>query len=166
MSVFNPREAAARRNKEMMRLVRLQNEIDTHAAAVTASLTAFKDANSKLRDALHRLRCAYEPTPSEDEIKSALGVEIARILGPLDFISWLDVGVSVLATADKTPALRSKFSAAAEVLREKMSQKHKVEERTIEDAETAFAAIPIDQREELFLTDAFVREFTNKQGAS
>jgi hypothetical protein len=160
MTVFNPRVADAERFKEVDRLQRLINDIGNSCRAITASLMQFKVAHTELHEQLHRLECAYAPAPSKDAVKDWLGLEIARTVGSLAFVSWLSVPIEALAAPKTIPPLSSNLEKAIEAIKEAMAAKHDAQRVAEQRAITAFEAIPADQREEPFLTTSFVEKFT------
>ncbi len=149
-SPYGKADADVRHAKEWGRLTKLFGEIDTHARAISDSLLSSKAAIADLQDAIHRLRCGYNlpGIPSEEEVKTRIGIEVSRIFGQTaTFLSFLSVPLEALATPEKVPPLFATFAHVAKQIRAAQEEAHKAERKLIDELERQHVAKQLALRE-------------------
>ena len=70
------------REKQFRDLNRITKDYGDCASEATDALNAFRKALDGMHDAANRLRCGFsiEGTPTEDEVRRIVGLEVGRVL--------------------------------------------------------------------------------------
>ncbi len=125
------------REKQFRDLNRITKDYGDCASEATDALNAFRKALDGMHDAANRLRCGFsiEGTPTEDEVRRIVGLEVGRVLNTsFTLFSFADFTVTALTAPERIPSLSANAAKTIAALGKALGASHDAADKAADHA--------------------------------